>query len=386
MKNLGVLLFLLMICAVPVVFAQSAESSNPAIHGQGTAGKVSKFTAQTVIGDTAIYESNGCMSESETFDVSFATTLCLHDLGGNPDGRKAVELSSLFPDWPTLSIRSLSESGSATAVFAYQLGADGGIGVHGRAGAATGTGTGVLGEAFSPNGMGMFGVNQSTTGDPVGVMGVVGSNDRGIGVRGAATSATGNGIGVLGEAYSAAGTAGVFNAISGGTILNGIANSSENVFRVDITGKVFANGGFQTGGADFAESLPVSGDRHQYQPGDLLVIDRASNRRLTLADTPYSPLVAGIYSTKPGMLASPYAMDDPKLRQEVPMAVVGIVPCKVSTENGAIEVGDLLVASSTPGHAMKGTDRNKMLGAVVGKALEPLREGKGVVQVLVTLQ
>jgi hypothetical protein len=46
----------------------------------------------------------------------------------------------------------------------------------------------------------------------------------------------------------------------------------------------------------------------------------------------------------------------------------------------------MLVASSTPGHAMKGTDRSKVLGAVVGKALEPLREGKGVVQVLVTLQ
>jgi hypothetical protein len=35
---------------------------------------------------------------------------------------------------------------------------------------------------------------------------------------------------------------------------------------------------------------------------------------------------------------------------------------------------------------MKGTDRARMLGAVVGKALEPLSEGKGTIQVLVTLQ
>ncbi len=35
---------------------------------------------------------------------------------------------------------------------------------------------------------------------------------------------------------------------------------------------------------------------------------------------------------------------------------------------------------------MKGTDRGKMLGAVVGKALEPLPSGAGVIQVLVTLQ
>jgi len=54
--------------------------------------------------------------------------------------------------------------------------------------------------------------------------------------------------------------------------------------------------------------------------------------------------------------------------------------------DGPITTGDLLVTSSTPGHAMKGTDRARMLGAVVGKALEPLREGTGVIQVLVTLQ
>jgi hypothetical protein len=35
---------------------------------------------------------------------------------------------------------------------------------------------------------------------------------------------------------------------------------------------------------------------------------------------------------------------------------------------------------------MKGTDRARLLGAVVGKALEPLREGTGVIEVLVTLQ
>ncbi|HXN24923.1 MAG TPA: hypothetical protein VOA41_19495 [Candidatus Dormibacteraeota bacterium] len=68
------------------------------------------------------------------------------------------------------------------------------------------------------------------------------------------------------------------------------------------------------------------------------------------------------------------------------MAIVGIVPCNVSAENGAIKAGDLLVTSWTPGHAMKGTDRSHMLGVVVGKALEPLPSGKGVIQVLVALQ
>ncbi|MGE5324608.1 MAG: hypothetical protein ACM3SW_17205 [Actinomycetota bacterium] len=48
--------------------------------------------------------------------------------------------------------------------------------------------------------------------------------------------------------------------------------------------------------------------------------------------------------------------------------------------------GDLLVTSATPGYAMKGTDRGRMMGAVLGKALEPLPSGKDVIQVLVTLQ
>jgi hypothetical protein len=68
------------------------------------------------------------------------------------------------------------------------------------------------------------------------------------------------------------------------------------------------------------------------------------------------------------------------------MAMVGRVPTKVSTENGSIRVGDLLVSSSTVGYAMKGTDRARMLGAVIGKALAPLDSGTGVILVLVTLQ
>ena len=74
------------------------------------------------------------------------------------------------------------------------------------------------------------------------------------------------------------------------------------------------------------------------------------------------------------------------MNREGPLAVVGIVPCKVTSDNGPIHAGDLLVTSSIAGYAMKGTDRGKMLGAIVGKALEPLPVGTGMIQVLVTLQ
>jgi len=156
--------------------------------------------------------------------------------------------------------------------------------------------------------------------------------------------------------------------------------------RIDGTGKGFFDGGTQVGGADFAESVGATGLRSNYDPGDVLVIDTNADRRFSLSDKPYSTLVAGIYSTKPGILGSAHGSEEPKLATEIPMAVTGIVPCKVSAENGPISRGDLLVTSSTPGYAMRGTDRAKLPGAIIGKALQPLQASKGRIEVLMTLR
>jgi hypothetical protein len=189
---------------------------------------------------------------------------------------------------------------------------------------------------------------------------------------------------VSGTTNGASGTGGYFDNTAAGNILIGAVNGVHK-FRVDGTGKGFFDGGTQTGGADFAESVAVASGPEHREPGDLLIVDANGKRQLKLATEPYSTLVAGIYSTKPGVLATTHPGDE-VASNEVPLAIVGIVPCKVTAENGAIAPGDLLVSSSTPGHAMKGTDRARMLGAVVGKALEPLTDGQGVIQVLVTLQ
>lgn len=137
-------------------------------------------------------------------------------------------------------------------------------------------------------------------------------------------------------------------------------------------------------GGDFAESVDVTGKRKKYEPGDLLVIDPKRPGEFQEAAQPYSTLVAGIYSTKPGYVGR--RLTGPKSPDEVPLALVGIVPTNVTTENGPIHTGDLLVASSTPGRAMKGTDRSRLMGAVVGKALGNLDSGTGTIEVLVTLQ
>lgn len=137
-------------------------------------------------------------------------------------------------------------------------------------------------------------------------------------------------------------------------------------------------------GGDYAESVNVAGSHTDYEPGDVLVLSESDSSDVSKSSTPYSRLVAGIYSTRPGVLGR--RQSGQKTEQEVPMAMVGIVPTKVSAENGPIRKGDLLVTSSTPGYAMKGTDPSRMLGTIVGKAMQSLDRSDGVIDVLVTLQ
>ncbi len=260
----------------------------------------------------------------------------------------------------------------------------GGIGVQGEATATTGLTMGVLGFSASVQGKGVVGEATNLSGATIGVFGRSHSPDG----SGIVASNTGGGVAL--RAFSTTNVAGDFDRsddLDTGVILQA-RNGSDVEFKVLGNGNVFADGAFTGGGADFAESVEVLGDRQEYEPGDVLVIDSTGKRRVGVAQAEYSPLVAGIYSTKPGLLGRQWEDEeaDARLAQEIPMAIVGIVPCKVSAENGPIQTGDLLVTSSTPGHAMKGSDRGRMLGAILGKALEPLAGGSGVIQVLVTLQ
>ncbi len=161
------------------------------------------------------------------------------------------------------------------------------------------------------------------------------------------------------------------------------ANSGASITFADGTVQSTAYTGVSCGG-DFAESVDVTGKRTLYAPSDVLVIDPKHPGEFLEASQPYSTLVAGIYSTRPGFVGR--RLTGPKGADEVPMAMVGIVPTKVTAENGPIHTGDLLVTSSIPGRAMKGTDPSRLTGAVVGKALGNLDSGTGTIEVLVTLQ
>ncbi len=163
------------------------------------------------------------------------------------------------------------------------------------------------------------------------------------------------------------------------------ANSGGSMTYPDGTVQSTAWNGVLTGG-DYAESVAVLGSREKYEPGDVLVIDPSSEGIFLRSSVPYSTAVTGVYSTKPGLIGRRQLTTRAHMKEEVPMAMTGIVPTKVTVENGSIKPGDLLVTSSRPGYAMKGTDRGQMLGAVIGKAIGRLDSGAGIIEAVVTLQ
>jgi hypothetical protein len=137
-------------------------------------------------------------------------------------------------------------------------------------------------------------------------------------------------------------------------------------------------------GGDYAEAVDPVGEKQAYGPGDVLEITNGEKGDIQKSAQPYSTTVAGVFATKPGVVGRRQTLPD--TGEEIPMAMVGIVPTKVTTENGPIHRGDLLVTSSRSGYAMKGTDRSRLVGAVIGKAMGALDSANGVIEVLVTLQ
>ncbi len=116
---------------------------------------------------------------------------------------------------------------------------------------------------------------------------------------------------------------------------------------------------FKIGGADLAEAYR-SNDL-TIQPGDVVSLDDTLENGVKKSFGPYDSSVAGIVSTRPGMVLGDSAGGS------VLVALSGRVPVKVSNENGTIKAGDYLTTSTTPGVAMKATKAGSIIGtAMVG--------------------
>ncbi len=250
-------------------------------------------------------------------------------------------------------------------------------------GTNTTTGDGIWGECSA--GRGVVGVSNSGTGiwgHTVKGRAIVGvNNEDGTGVWGetitgrAIVGVNKDGAGVWGETNTGTGVVGISNGIG----VHGKGGQLAGLFEGDVE----VTGDLRLRNADCAEDFDIA-CLEQVEPGTVMVID--SEGALRPSDRAYDKRVAGVISGagnyKPGIV-----LDKQKSSQNrMPIALMGKVYCKVDAIYGAIEVGDLLTTSPTPGNAMKVSDPLKALGAMIGKALQPLQEGQDLIPILIALQ
>ena len=136
-------------------------------------------------------------------------------------------------------------------------------------------------------------------------------------------------------------------------------------------------------GLDYAEGFDVSA-QDKIEPGSVLVIDPDNAGKLALSNKSYDTKVAGIVAGAKG-LGSGVRLGAGQFDYDV--ALAGRVYCNVDATAEAVQPGDLLTTSATPGYAMKAASYVRAQGAILGKAMESLEKGqKGQILVLVTLQ
>jgi hypothetical protein len=293
---------------------------------------------------------------------------------------------------------------SFAGVHAGVAGVDesGGNGVFGRGGVSGGTGNGVFGHHVGTDGSGVVGTSDLNDGvrgfsKATGHAGVAGVNDdgNGPGVLGRSRRTDG----VVGESFSTAqagagvhaihrgdGAAVHAEALGTGAAIAAVGGTGAQagIFNGNVTGtrKITAFD-VNISGEDCAENFESMASA-DIEPGTVMAI--GDDARLVESDRAYDKRVAGIVSgagdSKPGIVLG----KDVSCKDRVPLALIGKGFCKVDATDASIEVGDLLTTSPTQGHAMKAEDPLKAFGAVVGKALAPLREGRGLLPILVALQ
>lgn len=166
------------------------------------------------------------------------------------------------------------------------------------------------------------------------------------------------------------------------TMLN--ARSGGDIFITPAAGRAVKVPVLEITGADLAEKFPAS---EPLEPGTVVAVDRDNEGKLCISRGSYNRCVAGVVSGANNFSVGA-VLGNLKGYEDAPaIALSGRVYVKCDATNGAIEPGDLLTTSDTPGHAMKATDQDRSHGTVIGKAMGRLKAGEqGLVLVLVNLQ
>ena len=264
---------------------------------------------------------------------------------------------------------------------------------------------GIFGICHNRNGAGVYGTNDNQGFGLQGVsqagIGIIGSSESGSGIRGESRSGRAiegwsqTNYGVSGDSHSFAGVRGT--SVSG-TGTEGWSTSGTGVFATTVEGvALHARGGRLAGyfegdveisgdirllNADCAEDFDID-DTFEIEPGTVMVL--GSDGRLQRSSQAYDKRVAGVVSGagtyRPGIVLDKRQSTNYRL----PIALLGKVFCRVDAAYGAIEVGDLLTTSATPGHAMKADQPQQAFGATLGKALHALDGGRAIIPILVAL-
>lgn len=135
--------------------------------------------------------------------------------------------------------------------------------------------------------------------------------------------------------------------------------------------------------ADAAEDFVVN-DSFGIEPGDVLVVGDSGG--LERCDRPHDQRVVGVVSGAGGHRPGIVLGRQPGRTDRLPIALLGRVHCKVDAETTPVKVGGALTTAERPGHAMAVGSREAALGAVLGKALEPVETGTALIPILVSLQ
>ena len=153
--------------------------------------------------------------------------------------------------------------------------------------------------------------------------------------------------------------------------------------KLHVIGDVTVSGNIAAKYQDVAEWVPAN---RQIPAGTVVALDPEQANLVIPSTRAYDTAVAGVVSQSPGLLLGERG------EGKVMVATTGRVKVRVDATRGAIHVGDLLVTSGKEGLAMRceplsiGGQSMHRPGTLLGKALEPLREGQGEILVLLTLQ
>ncbi len=149
------------------------------------------------------------------------------------------------------------------------------------------------------------------------------------------------------------------------------------IFKIKGSGDVYADGSFNSNGADYAEYYYTKDT--DLRPGELVCVDIARENAVKRCDKVADGNLMGIVSSDPSIVGNTkeYYKNNPNY---VIVGMLGQVPAFVSDENGEIRPGDSLTAASEPGVAMRAGAGD----STVGIALEKLKGKKGKINVLIS--